>query len=750
MLTLISWLSLLLVATCDERPVEIVLARCRENVDWIDDAGYGGITTVYDKCGVTSGPGHHIERPNVGREGGTFLQHIVDNYDELADWTVFSQAEKPTYGYRGHRLGGGHMMSNVQFKDYVEAGRTRQENPRFFVFTTAMLSEGDQAFQNIRRGYGDDYVQLDAEKTFQQKMCGAVADWHQWYMFPQWFTSMVEQLQEEQMAPLSRFDVAKVFSLWGVQPTEGVTFFAQGARFAASREAIQARPKAYYAGLLEYMNHRDPWAGYYMEWLWYYILGGSDAPCGFEEHVANSLLAWKSGKGRQDLMKAQADSGVSGSPIINITVIDTSIEVQLKNQGGSGTAQFSNADHTITVPQVITTLSLLFNNANLVFQSTLTYNVPTGDITGQSLSLLDASTITANSVTLTALGVFQTCVINAPLSISAGGVGLGNAGDPQNPTPGILTIASTASFVNAQIVGQGTLRCQSRGKQVIFRLVVMVVTITLDLTFTGVVPARRTDLTSPSLSVTTFCGTAAGTVNLGSTNVLVLDLTCTASSQSSNTVSTLTGSGGLLYLSGVSSSSKPTVISTWTGVASTPIEIDNVAAGSYCVTVLVYGASSCASSWSVTFDSCPSGTCTLIGGVYSGDNSKCQAQFCQSGAGGSNAGGSNAGGSSAGGGDSGSNGGLYGLIALVAIVPLAGLIAFGVWYYYGSQEAAPAVAYQYPQPQHAAYPTYPTAHPQQYPAAYPQAYYPQGVAYMEGYPLQQTPMPTPMGGFGRL
>lgn len=64
----------------------------------------------------------------------------MDNYDQLADWTVFSQAEKPTYGYRGHRLGGGHMMRNVQFKDYVEAGKTRQDNPLFFVFTTVMFS----------------------------------------------------------------------------------------------------------------------------------------------------------------------------------------------------------------------------------------------------------------------------------------------------------------------------------------------------------------------------------------------------------------------------------------------------------------------------------------------------------------------------------------------------------------------------------------------------------------------------------
>lgn len=46
------------------------------------------------------------------------------------------------------------------------------------------------------------------------------------------------------------------------------------------------------------------------------------------------------------------------------------------------------------------TISLLFNNAGLFFQSSLNYNFAAGDITGQDLILQGASTITANSVTL--------------------------------------------------------------------------------------------------------------------------------------------------------------------------------------------------------------------------------------------------------------------------------------------------------------------------------------------------------------
>ena len=48
--------------------------------------------------------------PNVGREGGTYIHHIVENYDRLANYTIFSQAGVHGMSERGlaewfvHRL----------------------------------------------------------------------------------------------------------------------------------------------------------------------------------------------------------------------------------------------------------------------------------------------------------------------------------------------------------------------------------------------------------------------------------------------------------------------------------------------------------------------------------------------------------------------------------------------------------------------------------------------------------------------
>eukprot|EP00494_Astrolonche_serrata_P033528 UN33797 len=101
--------------------IEIVLARYDESVYW--NRMYEDITTVYNKGSYLEGD-NVIELENVGREGHTFLTHVVRNWDNLADWTIFSQAQCPTFGYLGHRQGsnrGGHMVPGTSWDDYVLA-----------------------------------------------------------------------------------------------------------------------------------------------------------------------------------------------------------------------------------------------------------------------------------------------------------------------------------------------------------------------------------------------------------------------------------------------------------------------------------------------------------------------------------------------------------------------------------------------------------------------------------------------------
>ena len=68
--------------------IRLVVAKYNEDISWINKIKNHKIT-VYDK---SENPlKYTIKLPNVGREGHTFLYHIVENYDNLDDITVFLQ-----------------------------------------------------------------------------------------------------------------------------------------------------------------------------------------------------------------------------------------------------------------------------------------------------------------------------------------------------------------------------------------------------------------------------------------------------------------------------------------------------------------------------------------------------------------------------------------------------------------------------------------------------------------------------------
>lgn len=66
--------------------MELVVSRYQENIDWINKLKTDIKTTIYNKFYNES-----IELPNLGRESHTYLYHIVNNYDNLEDYTIFLQ-----------------------------------------------------------------------------------------------------------------------------------------------------------------------------------------------------------------------------------------------------------------------------------------------------------------------------------------------------------------------------------------------------------------------------------------------------------------------------------------------------------------------------------------------------------------------------------------------------------------------------------------------------------------------------------
>ena len=88
--------------------VEFVIAQYLEDITWLKP--YAGQMHVYHK-GPLKSPQFPVQNwtilENVGREGHTYLFHIIKNYDSLADITFFLQGhiDDHSHGYApGHTI----------------------------------------------------------------------------------------------------------------------------------------------------------------------------------------------------------------------------------------------------------------------------------------------------------------------------------------------------------------------------------------------------------------------------------------------------------------------------------------------------------------------------------------------------------------------------------------------------------------------------------------------------------------------
>lgn len=70
---------------------ELVIAHYTENLDWIKSVPPRLSIRIYSKG--PSPPGNFTTLENIGRESQTYLHHIVHNYKNLPEWTVFSQGD---------------------------------------------------------------------------------------------------------------------------------------------------------------------------------------------------------------------------------------------------------------------------------------------------------------------------------------------------------------------------------------------------------------------------------------------------------------------------------------------------------------------------------------------------------------------------------------------------------------------------------------------------------------------------------
>jgi hypothetical protein len=199
---------------------QMVIARYNENLDWL--LKFKDIVIVYNKGAYNNSLNKFnvISLPNIGRESHTYLYHIITNYDNLADRTIFFQGKISD-----------HKIIDIEdyFKDDDFIGKLEAVNLNLL------------------------YKKIDHHGKWKQEYLSG--EMRPAYLTPiEWLTRIIGvKLSNEIM------NTKKIKMVWG-------------ANFSVSKSTILKKPKIFYENAIRLLeNHVNPEEGHYFERAWYTI-----------------------------------------------------------------------------------------------------------------------------------------------------------------------------------------------------------------------------------------------------------------------------------------------------------------------------------------------------------------------------------------------------------------------------------------------------------------------------------------------
>lgn len=211
--------------------VDVVVARYKENIDWLETLPQAYKIWIYNKGENNIIKKNYIlnELPNVGRESHTYIYHIVSNYDniDVNGVTVFCQG---------------------RIKDHI--GHIEESK---YIFNIA-----DEA---NRKGFSESIARWHEIAVIHQPLENfRILEWPPRLFnkpnknnetFGQWFRRCTKMTY---LPPKHEFK-------WIV-----------AANFAVKNSTILSKPKEYYRSLLdEFDDSSAPEVGHFFERSWYYI-----------------------------------------------------------------------------------------------------------------------------------------------------------------------------------------------------------------------------------------------------------------------------------------------------------------------------------------------------------------------------------------------------------------------------------------------------------------------------------------------
>ena len=196
----------------NSKRIKVIVARYNEDISWLNKIK--DFVILYNKGKDDLKDWNAIKLKNVGRETDTYLNYIIENYNNLPEICIFTQGNIKDHYYGGYKY---------LLKLGVEALNDGISKPQKNYPSTGNFNNMEK-FNNYK--YYDDKRIL----------------------FRDWFEKNL-----------------------GLKYPKNITYFGGGI-FAVSRSNILKNDLDFYKKMLKYVNHDiDPMEGHFLERSWYYI-----------------------------------------------------------------------------------------------------------------------------------------------------------------------------------------------------------------------------------------------------------------------------------------------------------------------------------------------------------------------------------------------------------------------------------------------------------------------------------------------
>ena len=206
--------------------LELVIARYNENLDWLDYLSKQSV--IYNKGEKIYNEEKYkkiINLPNVGRESHTYLYHIINNYNNLAEQTLFCQ---------------GNIDNSIP---YI-MGLNRSLTPLNYI--DSLYNEAEIMGYSLNQYAGNLYLDENGQfKNFKITSFGTQTIKDSNHTLGTWYKNVFTEPCPERIP-------------WYMKAT-----------FCISRNKILTRKKSFYQDLIKYLyDHPNPEVGHFFERTW--------------------------------------------------------------------------------------------------------------------------------------------------------------------------------------------------------------------------------------------------------------------------------------------------------------------------------------------------------------------------------------------------------------------------------------------------------------------------------------------------